>query len=188
MLPTRFGNANRAFETYAERVHGVDAILIWPRLSGVLSKDMQAALSDARAQVDCFINLCFLSLCFCGVQLGAAAWRLASQFGPDMTSDGPVRAALNGLGQAWPAALMAVAGLVVARLCYEIAIGRVWALGEQVKAAFDLFLPALPAALGYAPPRPWAERKKFWRSLEDAYLTLVGRKELSRAHAVAEAP
>jgi hypothetical protein len=87
-LPTGFGNAIRAFESYATVVYGIDTIPAWPRLGAVMSKDYAAATSDAKAEVDFFLNLLFLllpvvaiaavrlatELCSCGVPCGGSNW------------------------------------------------------------------------------------------------------------------
>ena len=39
VLPTRFGNAIRAFETYPSEIYGADAITIWLRLTSVMPKE-----------------------------------------------------------------------------------------------------------------------------------------------------
>jgi hypothetical protein len=47
VLPTRFGNAIRAFEFYSKEVYGADSIPLWPRLATVVSKESLARLEDA---------------------------------------------------------------------------------------------------------------------------------------------
>jgi hypothetical protein len=61
VLPTRFGNAIRAFETYASEIYGADTISIWPRLTSVMSKEVMQQIQDARSRVDFFINCCLFS-------------------------------------------------------------------------------------------------------------------------------
>jgi hypothetical protein len=55
-LPTRLGNAIRAFEVYSSKVYGADSIPLWLHLSTVISADFQSALDDARAQVNGAVN------------------------------------------------------------------------------------------------------------------------------------
>src|SRR5262249_42215615 len=52
ILPTKFGNAIRAFEVYPRNVYGVDSISVWLRLTSVIPRDFQNAVNDARTQVD----------------------------------------------------------------------------------------------------------------------------------------
>src|SRR5262245_50791207 len=62
VLPTRFGNAIRAFEVYPRDIYGADAIAIWLRLTSVMPKEFSEQIRDARGQVDLLINCCFFSL------------------------------------------------------------------------------------------------------------------------------
>ena len=64
ILPTRFGNAIRAFEDYPRQVYGADSIPLWLHLSTVIPNDYQSIVEDARSQVDCLLNCFYLSICF----------------------------------------------------------------------------------------------------------------------------
>jgi FtsH-binding integral membrane protein len=165
LLPTSFGNANRAFERYPADVYGVEAILIWPRLEATLPKSLQTALSDARAQVNCFMNIAVLSGLVAAARLlgwlGEGIWRAivgaATAFGTiSLTSF-----LIGSVGLGLLAALT--------WLSYQMAVERVFALGAQVKVAFDLYLPQLPARLGYTMPDDPAGRSSFWERLEEAF-------------------
>lgn len=173
VLPTRFGNVNRAFETYAAAVHGVEAITIWSRLSAIIPKDFQSVLGDARSQVDCFVNLSFLAACLAVIHLVYWIW-MAAGAGPLLPdAAAPAAASLVTFRDrlAAPSLSILVAGvsIIAAKIFYERAIERAGALGEQVKTAFDLYLPKLAEALGYREPLGFAARQAFWRELEDVY-------------------
>jgi hypothetical protein len=165
VLPTRFGNANRAFETYAANAFDVEAILVWPRLSAILPDGLQGTLTDVRAQVNGLANIAVLLTLIVAARLGfwviEAAW-------------------LTAMGVTIPAEALEPRTLVVAAasivlllslavLAYDMAVERVYALGDQVKVAFDLHLLRLPAKLGYALPLADADREKLWAALEDAW-------------------
>jgi hypothetical protein len=167
VLATRFGNANRAFETYSASVYDVEAILIWPRLSAVIPASFQNVLSDARAQVNCFVNITVLAAAILVARLGCwaaeAGWLFFScsvlhRHAPPIDLIAVLGGALYAL----------VCGAVVL-IAYERAIEHAIALGEQVKVAFDLFLPRLPATLGYVYPGDAAGRSAFWAALEEAF-------------------
>jgi hypothetical protein len=55
ILPTRFDNAIRAFETYPGDIYGADGIVIWLRLTSVIPKAFADQIQDTRSQVD-FLN------------------------------------------------------------------------------------------------------------------------------------
>jgi len=165
VLPTKFGNANRAFEAYSASVYGVEAILIWPRLTAILPKAQEDLLSDARAQVNFFCNICALSALI--FKLRFLIW------------------AFEGLSWVWrhgvnfsaPPDVMAIGGDAVlwtligfiAWGSYEMAVEQAIAMGDQVRVAFDIFLHQLPAKLGYVYPCDEVGRGKFWAALEEAY-------------------
>ncbi|ABE30550.1 hypothetical protein DR64_116 [Paraburkholderia xenovorans LB400] len=54
--PTRFGNTIVAFESYPLQVYGAESITFWPRLQAAIPKDFAASLTDAKSQVDLFVN------------------------------------------------------------------------------------------------------------------------------------
>jgi hypothetical protein len=61
ILPTRFGNAIRAFEVYPSEIYGADGVVIWPRLSSVMPKAFGDQIEDIRSQIDFLVNCCFFS-------------------------------------------------------------------------------------------------------------------------------
>ena len=147
LLPTRLGNAIRAFELYSKDVYGADSIPLWLHLSAVVSKEFQTALDDARAQFNCAINICFFAAC---VSL-LAAIRVVAPF--DASS-------LVFIGAAVLAAL-------ISRLAYIFSIHLAYAWGDLVKAAFDCFLPDLAKKLGYELPKTGHERLSFWTGVSE---------------------
>ncbi|AXV78798.1 MULTISPECIES: hypothetical protein [Ralstonia solanacearum species complex] len=154
VLPTRFGNVLRAFEMYAGNVYGVESIHAWPRLLAVVPKDYQETLADARAPVDFFVSLVFVSFVLGGVALARCAAEFPSGF--------------HGIQPWWFAGVCTMA-FVVSRLCYLAAVSTAIAWGETVKSAFDLYLPSLATALGYALPATTTERRRFWEDLANQF-------------------
>jgi hypothetical protein len=61
ILPTRFGNAIKAFEVYPRDIYGADGIVIWLRLVSVLPKAFGEQIQDMRSQIDFLVNCCFFS-------------------------------------------------------------------------------------------------------------------------------
>ena len=59
----------RSFDV-PRQVYGADAIPVWTRLASVVSKDYAAQINDARARVDCFVNVTCLAIALSLVALG----------------------------------------------------------------------------------------------------------------------
>ncbi|MGO7979581.1 hypothetical protein ACC691_16895 [Rhizobium johnstonii] len=153
VLPTKFGNAIRAFEEYSRIVYGADAIPLWSHLSSVVSKDFAEELQNARTEVNCLVNVVFLAF--------ATAIMALSRLAHDLPWGGPL---------SWPSMPgipfyffgLAGAALLVCIGAYTLAVDRAMAWGALVKACFDCYLPALATQLGYELPEKAKARKEFW--------------------------
>ena len=166
VLPTRFGNAIRSFETYPRLIYGVDGVAVWPRLSAVIPKAVADQIGDARSQVDFFMNCCILAAAICALAavrlLCDVPWSLA-----DSTATGNL-ALLSGLSLRW--LTWSVVAAFITWVAYTFAVARVQGWGNQVRSAFDLYLPALAATLGFELPATHAERQQFWLSFSQMVL------------------
>jgi hypothetical protein len=161
LLPTRFGNAIRAFETYSTEVYGADGVALWLHVTTVLPKELQLAIADARARVDCLVNIS----CFAAVIAIAAASRF-------VMNAATVHAPWIDFGKiAAPASfyfiLFAFAGVLVSRICYRWSIKRILHWGNLVKAGFDCSLPALAKELGYELTDTEEDQRRFWRDVSE---------------------
>ena len=139
VLPTSFGNVVRAYEDYSRVVYGFESINGWARLQGVMSKEFGEILSNDRARVDLWLNLCFLGL--------IVAFEVA------------IVAKVRSYSLVWLIAPV----LVFACIAYVQARASVLQYGEQIKAAFDVYLPVLAAKLGYRLSENPAKNRKFWQ-------------------------
>jgi hypothetical protein len=163
-LPTRFGNAIRAFETYSAVLYGADSIVLWPHLASVVPKEFQEAVDDPRSHVNCLVNIC----CFAAVvTLIAAArfvlslnWNGAAKVYPDYS----VFMVLLHRANVW-FGLAAVAGVLICRSAYFLSVERVLEWGAAVKATFDCYLPDLAKRLGYALPESPDQQRAFWMAI-----------------------
>lgn len=153
LMPTRFGNQIRAFESYSSTVYGADAVMLWFSLSAVLPKDYQEALNNARSNVDFLVNLIFL---FVGLAILAAARIGYFIYLETIPLDGAFL-----LKHVWLIVGFVIL-LVAARWAYLFSLSVLFPWGELVKGAFDNYLPALAKQWGYEVPKTWAERKSFW--------------------------
>lgn len=157
VLPTAFGNAIRAFELYSYDIYGVDAIGAWPRLLTVLPKSVLDLINDAKALVDLWLNLAGLALA-----LGTfSAGFIILQYG---------RVALPTVAIGFPWGVIAICSFASSYIAYLIAKSLVAGWGEQVKSAFDCFLPDLAVKFGYSMPRDTAERRRIWEDVNNQLL------------------
>lgn len=143
VLPTRFGNAVRAFEVYSRVMYGFEAIPGWGRVLNVISNETRQSVASQKAQVDFWLNLWFLGMALC-VELALIAW-------------------LGAIHWFFVLAAIAYAWFMLqrARLAsYE------W--GESVKAAMDLGIPLLAEQLGIAVPTDRGEERRIWKRYSQA--------------------
>jgi hypothetical protein len=61
IVPTRFGNAIRSFETYGKTRFNLDSQTLWYELYAVAPKYIQTEIKGARSSVDFFVALIYLS-------------------------------------------------------------------------------------------------------------------------------
>lgn len=153
ILPSKFGNAIRAFELYSKTTYGADSIPVWIRLASVLPKEYIAHIDSSRANVDAQVNLFFIFSVLAFASLLDAAfsapwggsWRHLSSYTEAASS-------------------AAAAGTLVffAFVAYRGAISSALTWGEFVKSAFDCYLGSLCQKLGFEVPETAASRKLFW--------------------------
>jgi kumamolisin len=159
VLPTAFGNAVRAFEVYPAEAYGVDSISAWPRLLTVISNDYQSLINDAKSTVDLAINLSALAFL---VYLYSIAVVMVEHVSTE------VHIAPPHAGGTW--SRVAFFGLVVALVSYRAAISLVPTWGDQIKSAFDCYLPQLAKQMGYSMPQASKARRKIWLGLSGQLL------------------
>lgn len=147
VLPTSFGNAIRAFETYPQALYGLDAIPVWPRILAVVPNAFKESLSNAKAQVDFWVNTFYLSL---GVVIQYAGYAI-------------------GLGTAL-AVWIPISALAVCFAAYHYAVSSVGEWGDQVKTIFDLFRYDLLRQMGLSIPESWKDEHVYWQEISRSFL------------------
>jgi hypothetical protein len=159
VLPTRFGNAIKAFEIYPRDIYGADGVAIWIRLVSVIPKPFLEEIQSLRTQVDFLINCCFFSAIIAVLGLArvifSGNWRSADLH----TFDGAYQL-LSGVEEAW--IFWTGGGIVAAYLFYRWAVACVPGWGELVMSAFDCYLPTLAGQLGFELPATEDMRRQFW--------------------------
>ena len=171
ILPTRFGNAIKAFEVYPRDVYGADGIMIWLRLATVMPKQFVEQIQVMRAQIDCLINCCFFSVVTALVAVIRAIYSGSWHYKNLQTFAG-VYDTISGIEKAW--LVWTLGAAIAAYLFYRWAVACVPAWGELVMSAFDCYLPALAGQLGFELPKTEAMRREFWTTLSQQ---LIYRRE-----------
>ena len=151
ILPTRLGNAIRAFEIYPQQQYGISAITMWPRLIAVIDKEYAAAIAEQKASFDFMLNSSALAL-ICAAMLAV----LGVVF--------PLPFASTAWLVQWVLQIAALSAL--GYWFYEGTISRAVAWGHMVRGAFDLFRHDLLRKLGYAfTPSTLTDERRIWRLL-----------------------
>lgn len=135
VLPTRFGNAVRSFETHGRPRYGLDGISAWPRISLLLTDPERQQVEDAQTDVAMFLNVSFV--------VGLAAAALS------------VDRLLHEPAAGWATVQIAITWLVAAAFfwgSYRAATAAAMRWGSPVRAAFDLHRFELYERLGLKLP------------------------------------
>lgn len=156
VLPTRLGNAIRAFENYPQWQYGMASITLYPRLVGVIKGEYATAIDEAKAGLDFMIHSCTLTITLLLLQLLAA-----------LAFPGTLSTLYKGLDfppAPWfpwlqLALTLALLGLAAAWM-YRQSIGRAHNWGELVRGAFDLYRSDLLKSLGYSYTFKTAEEER----------------------------
>jgi hypothetical protein len=171
VLPTRFGNAIRAFEVYPRDIYGADGVAIWLRLASVMPKQFADQIQDTRSQIDFLINCCFFSAIIAFLGLSRTIYS-ASWHDLDLYTTTGVHAFISSIDKFW--LWWAAGGAVATYVFYRWAVTCVPAWGDLVMSAFDCYLPELAGQLGFELPTTEAERLRFWTTFS---LQLIYRRE-----------
>jgi hypothetical protein len=152
VLPTRLGNVIRCFERYSMLAYGMDAIVLWPRLTSKIDPTFASTIDDAKSSFDFMLNSSFLSALTLVGMLGVSIWNpIPLKF-----------AALLSWG--WRAGIF----LFLTLIFYVWAVNRAGAWGSQVRSAFDLYRLDLLKALGYQQrPLTFQEEKRIWLRISE---------------------
>ncbi len=147
--PTMLGNAIRRFETYAGDRYQLDSQLLWHDLTAAAPERAVAAVDNARTNVDFFVCLLY----------GSAVTALLGL---------SVIAVGEGTARAWTAI---AAGVLLAVLCYRLAVLATDEWDAAVRAVVDHGRKGVAAAFGLIVPADFADERLMWRTVN----TLVRR-------------
>ena len=144
VMPTRLGNILKSGELYANLRYGIDPVIIWPRLYGLLSDAALAGISTSRGALEFNLAAAVTSALFAvvaGIYLllaGGTWWLFLACF--------------------W-------AGFLGAWIAYETALSTARVYSEQVKVVFDNFRNELLLKMRLPLPPDPEEESATWHEI-----------------------
>ena len=157
ILPTKFGNAIRAFETYGKTRFNMDSQTLWCELVAVAPRYIQSEINSAQSSVDFFVALLYLSLFF-----GFACLIL-----------GAIEHFKAGI------LLLSVPAFSLTILCHWLAIKAIDNWSYPIHALVNLGRVKLADNLGLVLPKTLEEEKEMW-GLVTKYAYYRARNTASR--------
>ncbi len=157
IVPTRLGNALRAFETYAHNHFSLDSQSVWSELFASVPKSLQQEYESSRAGVDFFVAVFYLAALF-----GLIAFAVALTTGPLILL----------VGAAISFALLPIAY----RLAYQNT--SYWA--DTTRAVVNLGRKGLADNFGLVLPDSIQEERKMWQAV-NAFIFYPYEKALAEA-------
>jgi hypothetical protein len=153
VAPTKMGNVANTIQSYALRRYRCNFEAIWSNLQRVVQKDekAQAALQEAKTQLDFLVACCWLTL------LWAATWSVV-------------------LGSITPSAkafvLVAIGGPILAYMWYRAAAEQYRSFADIAMTTLDAFRFDLLRELRLSAPTDVEEERYIWESFDQ--LTTYG--------------
>jgi hypothetical protein len=139
LLPTRVGNAIRAFERHSNVRWGLDGVTVWPRIEALLSAEERELHVDSSINFYIFIN----------AALGALA--VGAFLVVDQALHAPQSASY------WPLyAIPFASGYVL----YRAAIGPAIDWGDRVRSSIDLHRLEIYEKLGVRAPTSFSDERQ----------------------------
>jgi hypothetical protein len=156
LLPTRVGNAIRAFESHSTSRWGLDSVTIWPRIEALLSAGERELLVDSK--IDFYV---FLNAAVGAVAVGAFLVVDQAVYTPQ---------------PAWFWPLYAIP-FVLAYIFYRRAVEPATAWGDHVRSGIDLHRLEMYEKLGVRRPTSFSDERQL--ALQVNQVLLYGRSVLS---------
>jgi hypothetical protein len=160
ILPTRFGNAVRAFEHHALVRWGLSTVGVWPRIELLLSQDESQTLATVKSDADFLVNASLLSYGVGIVLVVSVATHTAAQ---------------------WYSWLLCIIPFIVGYLLYRIAVGAAVRWGSGVRSCVDLHRLQLYERMGVQQPRTRAHEAEIADAINQCLLYGVPIPDTVRA-------
>jgi hypothetical protein len=149
LLPTRVGNAIRAFEQHSNVRWGLDGVTIWPRIEALLDEDERALEVDAKINFYVFVNASVG-----GYLVGACL---------------VIDQGVNAPQPVWYWPLYAIP-FVVGYILYRAAIGPAIDWGDSVRSSIDLHRLEVYEKLGVRAPVSFTDERELAGKVNKALL------------------
>lgn len=140
VVPTRFGNAIRSFETYGKTRFNLDSQTLWYELCAVAPKYIQTEINSARSSVDFFIALIYLSAALALATFAVAAFE---EFERSIL-------------------VICIPAFLVTLLCHWLVVRATSEWGFAVQALVNIARVKLADDLGLQFPDSLDEEKQMW--------------------------
>jgi hypothetical protein len=161
VLPTRLGNVMRAYERYSDVVYGIEAIVLWPRLSMILPEQARERIREAESLFYFSINMLVVGIF---TTLTSATMVIVTVYRKGSFE------ALDVID--WRVGIIVLISIFFILFSWLRLPDTASERGDQVKSTFDLYRKPLAEALGFELPATEAEERKMWE--------LISRKMLLR--------
>lgn len=148
ILPTRLGNAVRAFEHHALVRWGLSTVAAWPRVELLLSEQESTILAAVKSDADFLVNASLLS------------------YGVGITL--LIRAGVT--GSRWDAWLIDLIPFLVGYCLYRIAVGAAIRWGSEVRSCMDLHRLELYERMGIRLPTTREEEAQVAKAINQCLL------------------
>ena len=132
--PTRMGNAYAVLEDYPFERYGMDPMVWWPRLIGVVPPDYRQAIGEQKTTCDFLLHTAVV------FALVAAEALIVGILG--------VTDLVARIDLVWPALVFVLPALLLAYGLYRLSVRETLALGQLIDGAFDLYRLDLLKQLG----------------------------------------
>jgi hypothetical protein len=149
LLPTRVGNAIRAFESHSNVRWGLDGVTIWPRVEALLGAEERELLVDAKVNFYVFMNA------------ATGALLVGTTLVVDQAINAPQPA------EHWP---LYVLSFAVGYVLYRAAIGPTLDWGDAVRASVDLHRLEMYEKLGVREPQSFTDERELAGKVNKALL------------------
>lgn len=173
ILPTRFGNALRAAESYSSYRYSIDGVPMWPRLIHVMPDKYYAKLEQNNNGLAFLLNcsvLLAIVACLCILaslyQFGLAHLKHSGGTFPLYFIDANLGESIY-LQRAFLYLALSPLSLVMARIFYSAAIPAVIRYGNLIRSSYDLFRFNLLTALHRGLPSTPAEESDTWKDISE---------------------
>lgn len=140
IVPTRFGNAIRSFETFGKTRYNLDSQSLWYELNAVVPQHIQNEIKEARDSVDFFVAMTYL-----GAMLGVVAFAVAAYEHFTL-----------------PIVVVGVVAVVTAVLCHWLAVRATGEWGYTVRALVNIGRVKLAESMGLHLPDCLEQERVMW--------------------------